>query len=37
MMELAAVLEQYHDRFIARYADRLSSAQQQPLPHTGGG
>lgn len=31
MMELAAVLEHYHDRFIARYADRLSSAQQQAL------
>ena len=30
-MELASILAQYHDRFIARYAQRLSPAQQQAI------
>jgi len=30
-MELASIVEQYHERFIARYAHRISPAQQQAI------
>lgn len=30
-MQLASILEQYHDRFMDQYADRISSVQQQAI------